>query len=122
MGAAEGLAEWRKCGGDNRRCCVCRDCWGAGGLAASLLSSARSLARRVLGDIVYEDEERLAFSEDSGDSLPGHLMIVGKKHAARLGLTDGFRMVVDEGPEGRQSVCHVRLPILGGCELSCPPG
>lgn len=54
--------------------------------------------------------------------LPGHLMLVGKKRAARLGLTNGFRMVVDEGPEGGQSVCHVRLPIRGGRELGCPPG
>ncbi|KAM6188064.1 adenosine 5'-monophosphoramidase HINT1-like [Sarcoramphus papa] len=65
---------------------------------------------------------RLSEAEDSGESLLGHLMIVGKKRAAHLGLTNGFRMVVDEGPEGGQSVCHVHLRILGGCQLGWPPG
>ncbi|NXW87907.1 HINT1 protein, partial [Alopecoenas beccarii] len=65
---------------------------------------------------------RLPEAEDSGDSLPGHLMVVGKRRAAHLGLTNGFRMAVDEGSEGRQSVCRVHLPILGGRELGCPPG
>ncbi|KAM9590496.1 LOW QUALITY PROTEIN: uncharacterized protein ACIBXB_005756 [Morphnus guianensis] len=97
-------------------------------------------------NVIYEDEERLAFhdlspqaptlflvmpkepiiglsdAEDSGESLLGHFMIVGKKRAAHLGLTNGFRMVVDEGPEGGQSVCHVHLRILGGRQLGWPPG
>ena len=54
--------------------------------------------------------------------LLGHLMIVGKKRAAHLGLTNGFRMIVDEGPEGGQSVCRVHLRFLGGCQLGWPPG
>ncbi|KAL2310243.1 hypothetical protein Nmel_006491, partial [Mimus melanotis] len=37
---------------------------------------------------------------DSGECLLGHVMIVGEKCVAHLGLTNGFRMVVDEGPEG----------------------
>ncbi|XP_075594910.1 LOW QUALITY PROTEIN: adenosine 5'-monophosphoramidase HINT1-like [Balearica regulorum gibbericeps] len=65
---------------------------------------------------------RLSEAEDSGESLLGHLMIVGKKRAAHLGgLTNGFRMVVDEGPEGGQSVYHVHLRILGGRRLGWPP-
>uniref|UniRef100_A0A8C0HQL9 HIT domain-containing protein n=1 Tax=Buteo japonicus TaxID=224669 RepID=A0A8C0HQL9_9AVES len=64
----------------------------------------------------------LSDAEDSGESLLGHFMIVGKKRAAHLGLTNGFRMVADEGPEGGQSVCHVRLHILGGRQLGWPPG
>ncbi|XP_052631103.1 LOW QUALITY PROTEIN: uncharacterized protein LOC128136052 [Harpia harpyja] len=97
-------------------------------------------------NVIYEDEERLAFhdlspqaptlflvtpkepiiglsdAEDSGEPLLGHFMIVGKKRAAHLGLTNGFRMVVDEGPEGGQSVCHVHLHVLGGRQLGWPPG
>ncbi|XP_069631234.1 LOW QUALITY PROTEIN: adenosine 5'-monophosphoramidase HINT2-like [Haliaeetus albicilla] len=97
-------------------------------------------------NVIYEDEERLAFhdlspqaptlflvtpkepiiglsdAEDSGESLLGHFMIVGKKRAAHLGLTNGFRMVADEGPEGGQSVCHVHRHILGGCKLGWPRG
>lgn len=54
--------------------------------------------------------------------LLGRLMIVGKKRAAHLGLTGGFRMVAGEGPEGGQSVHHVHLRILGGRQLGWPPG
>lgn len=65
---------------------------------------------------------RLSEAEDSDESLLGHLMIVGKKCAANLGLTSGFRMVVNEGPEGGQSVYHVHLHVLGGRQLGWPPG
>ncbi|XP_049650101.1 uncharacterized protein LOC126035496 isoform X3 [Accipiter gentilis] len=117
---------------------------GPPGPVAPLLSSEGSPARRFPANVIYE--ERLAFrdlspqaptlflvtpkepiiglsdAEDSGESLLGHFMIVGKKRAAHLGLTNGFRMVVDEGPEGGQSVCHVHLHILGGRQLGWPPG
>ncbi|KFP12915.1 Histidine triad nucleotide-binding protein 1, partial [Egretta garzetta] len=103
-------------------------------------------AAAVFGKVIGEDEECLAFrdlspqaptlflvtpkepviglseAEDCGESLPGHLMVVGKKRAAHLGLTDGFRTVVGEGPEGGRSVCHVRLHLLGGRRLGWPPG
>ncbi|XP_075581632.1 LOW QUALITY PROTEIN: adenosine 5'-monophosphoramidase HINT1-like [Pelecanus crispus] len=66
---------------------------------------------------------RLSEAEDSGEPLLGHLMIVGKKRAAHPGLTNGFRTVVDEGPEGgRSSVRRVHLRILGGRRLGWPPG
>uniref|UniRef100_A0A8C3UWC4 HIT domain-containing protein n=1 Tax=Catharus ustulatus TaxID=91951 RepID=A0A8C3UWC4_CATUS len=59
---------------------------------------------------------------DSGACLLGHVMIVGKMCVAHLSLTNGFRMVVDEGPEGGQSVCRIHLPVLGGHQLGWPPG
>ncbi|GAB0206366.1 hypothetical protein GRJ2_003102200 [Grus japonensis] len=66
------------------------------------------LPRNASGPTSFAPKEpiiRLSEAEDSGESLLGHLMIVGKKRAAHLGgLTNGFRMVVDEGPEGGQSV------------------
>ncbi|XP_040434576.1 histidine triad nucleotide-binding protein 1-like [Falco naumanni] len=65
---------------------------------------------------------RFSEAEDSGESLPGHLMIVGKKRAAHLGLASGFRMVVDEGPEGGRPVYHVHLRLLGGRQWGWPPG
>lgn len=54
--------------------------------------------------------------------LLGHLIIVGKKCAAQLGLTRGYRMVVNEGPDGAQSVYHVHLHVLGGRQMGWPPG
>ncbi|XP_068031767.1 adenosine 5'-monophosphoramidase HINT1 [Anomalospiza imberbis] len=104
------------------------------------------IRREIPANIIYEDEQCLAFhdispqapthflvipkkpivrlseAEDSDESLLGHLMIVGKKCAAKLGLTNGFRMVVNEGPEGGQSVYHVHLHVLGGRQLGWPPG
>lgn len=58
----------------------------------------------------------------SGESLLGHVMIVGEMCVAHLGLTNGFWMVVDEGPEGGQSVDRKHLPVLGGHQLGWPPG
>uniref|UniRef100_A0A8C8AHC5 Histidine triad nucleotide binding protein 1 n=4 Tax=Telluraves TaxID=3073808 RepID=A0A8C8AHC5_9STRI len=104
------------------------------------------IRKEIPASIIYEDEQCLAFhdispqapthflvipkkpivrlseAEDSDESLLGHLMIVGKKCAANLGLTNGFRMVVNEGPEGGQSVYHVHLHVLGGRQLGWPPG
>ncbi|NXD46997.1 HINT1 protein, partial [Copsychus sechellarum] len=64
----------------------------------------------------------LSEAEDSGKSLLGHVRIVGEMCVAHLGLTNGFRMVVDEGPEGGQSVYRIHLPVLGGRQLGWPPG
>ncbi|NXB85142.1 adenosine 5'-monophosphoramidase HINT1 [Vidua macroura] len=104
------------------------------------------IRKEIPANIIYEDEQCLAFhdispqapthflvipkkpivrlseADDSDESLLGHLMIVGKKCAAKLGLTNGFRMVVNEGPEGGQSVYHVHLHVLGGRQLGWPPG
>ncbi|NXS36233.1 HINT1 protein, partial [Pomatostomus ruficeps] len=64
----------------------------------------------------------LSEAEGSGESLLGHVMIVDEMCVAHLGLTNGFQMVVDEGPEGGQSVYRIHLPVLGGCQLDWPPG
>ncbi|XP_067425015.1 adenosine 5'-monophosphoramidase HINT1 [Emydura macquarii macquarii] len=104
------------------------------------------IRKEIPAKIIFEDEQCLAFhdispqapthflvvpkkpivqlseADDSDESLLGHLMIVGKKCAAELGLTKGFRMVVNEGPEGGQSVYHVHLHVLGGRQLGWPPG
>ncbi|XP_035582744.1 histidine triad nucleotide-binding protein 1-like [Zalophus californianus] len=61
---------------------------------------------------VAEEDERLL----------GHLMIVGKKCAADLGLKKDYRMVVNEGSDGGQSVYHVHLHVLGGRQMNWPPG
>ncbi|CAM2100351.1 unnamed protein product [Caretta caretta] len=65
---------------------------------------------------------QLSEAEDSDESLLGHLMIVDKKCAAELGLTNGYQMVMNEGPDGGQSVYLVHLHVLGGRQLGWPPG
>ncbi|XP_036123419.1 histidine triad nucleotide-binding protein 1-like [Molossus molossus] len=52
---------------------------------------------------------QISVAEDDDESLLGHLMIVGKKCAADLGLKKGYRMVVNKGAYGGQTVYHVRL-------------
>jgi histidine triad (HIT) family protein len=42
--------------------------------------------------------------------------------AQSLGLTKGYRLVVNEGPEGCQQVMHLHVHLLGGRQLFWPPG
>ncbi|KAM7234516.1 hypothetical protein CapIbe_014674 [Capra ibex] len=104
------------------------------------------IRKEIPAKIIYEDDQCLAFhdispqapthflvipkkyisqisaAEDDDESLLGHLMIVGKKCAADLGLKKGYRMVVNEGSDGGQSVYHIHLHVLGGRQMNWPPG
>lgn len=55
-------------------------------------------------------------------SLLGHLMVVGAKVAKQLGLDEGFRVVINDGKDGAQSVYHLHLHFLGGRQMKWPPG
>jgi histidine triad (HIT) family protein len=59
-------------------------------------------------------------AEDGG--LLGHLVLVATQLAASLGLEDGYRLVVNCGPDGGQSVDHLHVHLLGGRRLGWPPG
>ena len=63
---------------------------------------------------------RHATAED--ESLIGHLFVVASKVALQQGLEPGFRVVVNDGKEGAQSVYHVHLHVLGGRQMKWPPG
>ena len=52
----------------------------------------------------------------------GHLMYTAQEVAKKEGLDDGFRVVVNNGKHGAQSVYHLHLHVLGGRQLSWPPG
>lgn len=65
---------------------------------------------------------QLSAAEDSDESLLGHLMIVARKLAKDKGLNNGFRLVVNDGRDGCQSVYHLHLHVLGGRSLGWPPG
>ena len=106
------------------------------------------VAREIPADIVYEDSTSLAFrdiapqapchilvipktrgrlsklSESTEDDEPilGHLMHVASKVAKQEKLDDGFRIVVNNGVHGCQSVYHIHLHVLGGRQLKWPPG
>ena len=105
------------------------------------------IRREIPADIVYEDDSVLAF-RDVAPQAPAHVLVVPKEpvenlldatpdhtlllgqlmqaavHVARtLGLAEsGFRVVVNVGPDGGQSVDHLHLHVLGGRHLIWPPG
>ncbi|CAL1276916.1 unnamed protein product [Larinioides sclopetarius] len=65
---------------------------------------------------------QLSVAEDGDAELIGHLLLVAKKVAKEKGLNNGFRIVINDGPEGGQSVYHLHVHILGGRALRWPPG
>lgn len=105
------------------------------------------IARQIPADIVYEDDQVLAFrdispqapvhvllipkkvipriaeADDDDQSLLGHLLLKARSVAASVGLTEGgYRLVINNGRDGGESVPHLHCHILGGRALSWPPG
>jgi histidine triad (HIT) family protein len=59
----------------------------------------------------------------AGDAdLLGHLVVVATELARTLGLSQGYRLVVNCGADGGQSVDHLHVHLLGGRRLGWPPG
>ena len=52
----------------------------------------------------------------------GHLLIVAAQLSRQLNLAKGFRIVINNGPDGGESVPHLHVHLLGGRALSWPPG
>uniref|UniRef100_A0A1B6EGC4 HIT domain-containing protein n=1 Tax=Clastoptera arizonana TaxID=38151 RepID=A0A1B6EGC4_9HEMI len=64
----------------------------------------------------------LSDAEDCDDKLLGHLMLTARKLAKDLKLNDGYRLVINNGKDGCQSVYHLHIHILGGRQMDWPPG
>ena len=113
--------------------------------------SAKTIFKRIIdrelpAKIVYEDDLCLAFHDvkpeapthvlvipkqeipqigaatDADQALLGHLLLAVTKVAQQLGLSGGYRVVINNGPDAGQSVDHLHLHIIGGRRLSWPPG
>jgi histidine triad (HIT) family protein len=54
--------------------------------------------------------------------LLGHLLSVAAQQAARHGLQQGFRTVINSGEDGGQTVAHLHIHVLGGRPMHWPPG
>ena len=104
------------------------------------------IRREIPADIVYEDDLALAFKDvnpqapthilvspkkpsprlsESGQEdteLMGHLLMTVKKVADRANLKNGYRVVINNGADGGQTVDHLHLHILGDRYLTWPPG
>ena len=109
----------------------------------------RIIAREIPAEIVHEDEQCLAFRDiapaapthilvipkrpiprlgeagEEDSALLGHLLTTAAKIARNLGIaaTDkGFRVVINNGADGGESVPHLHVHLLAGRALAWPPG
>lgn len=64
-----------------------------------------------IGEAAADDQELL-----------GHLLLVAREVARKEGLDEGFRIVINNGPDGGESVPHLHVHVLGGRSLQWPPG
>lgn len=61
--------------------------------------------------------------DESDSDLVGHLVWVARQVAAQEGIDEtGFRLVVNDGRDGNQTVGHLHVHLLGGRSLQWPPG
>ncbi|XP_028098601.1 14 kDa zinc-binding protein-like [Camellia sinensis] len=106
------------------------------------------IAKEIPSNIVYEDDKVLAF-RDINPQAPVHVLVIPKHRngltqlgkvearqreilgellyaakivAAKEGILDGFRVVINNGPTACQSVYHLHLHVLGGRQMKWPPG
>jgi histidine triad (HIT) family protein len=102
--------------------------------------------REIPAKIVYEDELCLAF-EDIHPAAPIHVLVIPKKEitgvddiskadeplighlfsvirqlAEKMGVTNGYRVVTNCGPDSGQDVPHLHFHLLAGRKMTWPPG
>jgi len=104
------------------------------------------IRREIPADIVYEDDQALAFRDvnpqapthilvipkktiprlseaaSADTALMGHLLMTVKKVAEQENLSNGYRVVINNGADGGQTVDHLHLHILGDRSMTWPPG
>lgn len=61
---------------------------------------------------------RLVDSDPDDQALLGHLLLVAGRVAEDLGVGDGFRLVINNGEGGGQTVFHLHLHILAGRDMT----
>ena len=104
------------------------------------------IAREISAQIVFENDLVLAF-RDINPAAPTHVLIVPKQPIPRIGeataddqkllghlllkaaevakqldLPNGYRLVINNGADGGETVPHLHVHILGGRHLAWPPG
>jgi histidine triad (HIT) family protein len=103
--------------------------------------------RKIPANIVYEDDQCLAFKDinpqapvhvliipktkvipthadvtEADHDLLGHLHVVAAKLAEQLNIADGYRVVINCKERAGQTVPHLHFHLLGGRDLGWPPG
>lgn len=102
------------------------------------------VAGEIPAKLVKEGENFVAFS-DINPQAPKHMLVIPKQHYSNItefrdskglgdlfvaagdiakeqGLDEGFRLVVNTGSDGGQTVFHLHIHILGGRSMTWPPG
>ncbi|PKA65624.1 14 kDa zinc-binding protein [Apostasia shenzhenica] len=64
----------------------------------------------------------LSKAEERHVEILGHLLYIANVVAKQEGLDDGYRIVINDGPNGCQSVYHLHIHLLGGRQMNWPPG
>lgn len=64
----------------------------------------------------------LADAEEEDQALLGHLLAAAAEIARSSGLSKGYRLVINTGADGGQTVEHLHVHLLGGRPLTWPPG
>jgi histidine triad (HIT) family protein len=65
---------------------------------------------------------RLAEARDTDKAVLGKLLLVARDMAAKLKLSSGYRVVINNGPDAGESVPHLHVHVLGERALAWPPG
>jgi histidine triad (HIT) family protein len=106
----------------------------------------RIIDKEIPADLIHEDDKCVAFRDlnpqapvhvlviprkeirslaeaaDADAELLGHLLTTARTLAAQLGLAQGYRVVINCGPDAGQTVDHLHLHVLGGRRMTWPPG
>lgn len=107
---------------------------------------SKIIRKEIPANIVYEDELTLAFKDvnpqapvhilvipkkaipqielatEEDQQILGYLLLTAAKVAAQQGLNNGYRLVINNGVEGGQSVYHLHVHLLGGRQMTWPAG
>tara|TARA_S200000501_G_scaffold315917_1_gene308452 strand:- start:11630 stop:11968 length:339 start_codon:yes stop_codon:yes gene_type:complete len=59
----------------------------------------------------------LSEADEDDQLLLGHLMLVVAKMANQLGVADGYRVIINNGAGGGQTVFHLHIHIIAGFEM-----
>jgi histidine triad (HIT) family protein len=65
---------------------------------------------------------RLDAATAADEPVLGHLLLVAGEMARKLKLGNGFRIVINNGPDASESVPHLHVHLLGGRQMAWPPG
>ena len=104
------------------------------------------IRREIPANIIYEDDQVLAFHDiapqapvhflvipkkpirtlndltEEDKALAGHILFTAQRLAVEQGCEKGFRVVMNCNEDGGQTVYHIHMHVLGQRQMNWPPG